>query len=144
MQNTNLPLTVNLSFLYLFFFFFPDSQGMKHYGKKNHLLWRKHGELLWLYDVKWQMPRSQNTTKGRKWHWATRVHSCPDRPSPYQRTGLPTVSSCVSRVISWVLSTSSEERLTFDCLVHKVGQLELCNRKLQSVFTCTILLLKAH
>lgn len=115
---------------------------MKHYGKKNRLLWRKRGERLWLYDVKWKMPRSQGTTKGTKWHKATWVRLCPD-PLPIRAlAGLQPLP--VSHVVlSWVLSPSSEERLTFDCLVQKVGQLELCNTKPQSVFTCTLLLLKA-
>lgn len=42
-----------------------------------------------------------------------------------------------------VPSACVEETHMSDCLVRKVGQLELCHRKPQTAFTCTILLLKA-
>lgn len=113
MQNTNLPLTINLSIpsvsFFVFVFIFLILRAWTHYGKKNGLFWRKHGELLWLFDVKRKIPTSQRTTKRRQWYKAMWVRM---RPDHLHQQHSPCLQSCslFHIVLCWVLSVSLEER----------------------------------
>lgn len=127
-------------FLLLLFFLFLIHRAWKHYWKKNGLLWRKHRELLWLFDVKRKVPTPQRTAKGRQWPKATRVSTRPDhlcQPNAYKSRSWRHIVLCC------VWSVSSEERLTSDCLVHKVGPVRAVRQKATNSVYCTISVLEA-
>lgn len=93
----------------------------------------------------WCQEKDANTTKNSQKEAVAQGHVSAQAPDhlQQQRSACLQSHSFFHIVLCWVLSASSEERLTSDCLVHKVGSVWAGQQKATNSVYCTILLLKA-